>query len=133
MLKNKLKIAIAGIGTVGSGLLDLLKKYKDQNIEVSAIASRKHTKLKGKYFKNTTFFKDAKYLLDFNDYDVLVELIGGDSGIAKLIVIDALNKKRMSLQLIKHLFLDIGTIFKNLQQLTIVKLSLKQLLRVVFQ
>ena len=94
MLKNKLKIAIAGIGTVGSGLLDLLKKYKDQNIEVSAIASRKHTKLKGKYFKNTPFFKDAKYLLDFNDYDVLVELIGGDSGIAKLIVIDALNKKK---------------------------------------
>ena len=93
MLKNKLKIAIAGIGTVGSGLLDLLKKYKDQNIQVSAIASRKHTKLKGKYFKNTTFFKDAKYLLDFNDYDVLVELIGGDSGIAKLIVIDAEQKK----------------------------------------
>ncbi len=94
MLKNKLKIAIAGVGTVGNGLLHLLKKYKNKNIEVSAIASRRRLNIDEKYFKNTVLFKDAKYLLNFSDYDVLVELIGGDSGISKLIVFDALKKKK---------------------------------------
>jgi homoserine dehydrogenase len=92
--KNKLKIAIAGVGTVGKGLLNLLDKYKSNNVEVSAIASRKKIKLKSKIFKNTIFFKDAKDLLSFDDFDVLVELIGGDSGISKEIVFEALKKKK---------------------------------------
>lgn len=94
MSKNKLKIAIAGVGTVGKGLLNLLDKYKSNNVEVSAIASRKKIKLKSKIFKNTIFFKDAKDLLSFDDFDVLVELIGGDSGISKEIVFEALKKRK---------------------------------------
>ena len=43
-------------------------------------------------FKNFTKFNDAAKLLEFNDYDILVELIGGDNGIAKEIVFDALRK-----------------------------------------
>ncbi len=94
MSKEKLKIVIAGVGTVGKGLLDLLNVYKDHNIIVSAIASRKNLKLKKGFLKNTIFFKDAKDLLTFDDYDVLVELIGGDEGVSKKIVFDALKKKR---------------------------------------
>ena len=94
MSKEKLKIVIAGVGTVGKGLLDLLNVYKDHNIIVSAIASRKNLKFKKGFLKNTIFFKDAKDLLTFDDYDVLVELIGGDEGVSKKIVFDALKKKR---------------------------------------
>ena len=43
-------------------------------------------------FKNFSKFNDAAKLLEFNDYDILVELIGGDNGIAKEIVFDALRK-----------------------------------------
>ena len=37
-------------------------------------------------------FRDAKNILELNDYDVLIELIGGDEGISKKIVFDALKK-----------------------------------------
>ena len=83
MKTNKTKIAIAGIGTVGNGLLDLLKKnncHKNQ-IEISAIASRRKNIFEGKIFSNTKIFKDAADLIKFDNYDILVELIGGEDNI----------------------------------------------------
>ena len=75
MLNPKIKIAIAGVGTVGKGLIDLLLKYKNKQtkIEITAIASRRKQEFKGGIFKNTIFFKDAKKLLNFHNYDILVE------------------------------------------------------------
>ena len=65
MLDSKIKIAIAGVGTVGKGLIDLLLKHnnKQSKLEISAIASRKKQEFKGAIFKNTVFFDDAKELL----------------------------------------------------------------------
>ena len=42
--------------------------------------------------KNVKVLSDAKKLLKLNDYDVLIELIGGEDGVAKEIVFDALKK-----------------------------------------
>lgn len=91
-----IKIAIAGVGTVGSGLLDLLKKFKKTNykIKITHIAARRNFNKLNKSFPNSKVFKDAKCLLDEYDYDVLVELIGGEGGIAKKIIFDALKKKK---------------------------------------
>ena len=97
---DRLKIAIAGVGTVGNGVLTLLKKNKKKiekkigkQIIISGIASRK--KIEYKRFKNTKIFSDADELRNFKDYDVLFELIGGSDGVAKEIVVDALKKKNM--------------------------------------
>ena len=95
MSLKKTKIAIAGVGTVGSGVLDLFNKnsvHKKFGIELTAVASRKKIDHKKLCFKNFSKFNDAAKLLEFNDYDILVELIGGDNGIAKEIVFDALRK-----------------------------------------
>ena len=92
---KKTKIAIAGVGTVGSGVLDLFNKnsvHKKFGIELTAVASRRKIDHKKLCFKNFSKFNDAAKLLEFNDYDILVELIGGDNGIAKEIVFDALRK-----------------------------------------
>ena len=96
MLDSKIKIAIAGVGTVGKGLIDLLLKYKNQQkkIEITAIASRRKREYKGEIFKKTVFFDDAKKLLKFNNYDILVELIGGEKGVSKDIVFNALREKK---------------------------------------
>ena len=96
MLKPKTKIAIAGVGTVGKGLIDLLLKYKNKQtkIEISAIASRRKQEFNGGIFKNTIVFKDANKLLDFHNYDILVELIGGEKGVSKEIVFNALREKK---------------------------------------
>ena len=98
---NTLKIAVAGIGTVGSGLLEILFKNKtfiekkiEKRILISAVASRTPKKILKKLNKSTIIFDDAKKLLDFNDYDLLVELIGGEGGIAKEIIINSLNKNK---------------------------------------
>ena len=95
MLLKKTKIAIAGVGTVGSGVIELIKKNSIQKkfgIEVTAIASRRKLKKPNLGFSSTNFFNDAEKLINFDNYDILVELIGGDEGISKKIVFDALNK-----------------------------------------
>ena len=94
MLK-KTKIAIAGIGTVGSGVIKLFKKnsiQKNFGIEITAIASRRKIKKSDLGSNGINYFNDAKKLIDFNNYDIIVELIGGDEGISKTIVFDALKK-----------------------------------------
>ena len=53
MLLKKTKIAIAGVGTVGSGVIELIKKKSIQKkfgIEVTAIASRRKIKKPNYYF-----------------------------------------------------------------------------------
>ena len=95
MSLKKTKIAIAGIGTVGSGVIQLIKKnsiQKNFGIEVTAIASRRKLKKANLGFSSTNFFNDAERLINFDNYDILVELIGGDEGIPKKIVFDALKK-----------------------------------------
>ena len=93
---DSLKIVIAGIGTVGSGVLKILIENKlhierkiNKKIILSAIATRNLKKIKYKLPKETKIFKDAKEILNYSDYDVLVELIGGDEGISKKIVLNA--------------------------------------------
>tara|TARA_X000000950_G_scaffold267005_1_gene343073 strand:+ start:3319 stop:4605 length:1287 start_codon:yes stop_codon:yes gene_type:complete len=94
---TKAKIAIAGIGTVGKGLLRILEVLggNASNIEVTAIASRRKVNIPNKtLFKKTQVFKDAEQLLQYDNYDILVELIGGEDGVAKKIVFNALKKKK---------------------------------------
>ena len=98
------------IGTVGKGLLRILEDPKNKTLfEISAIASRKKLNFsEKKKFKDILLFSDAEKLINFDGYDILIELIGGDEGIAKKIVFDALNKKKKLLRLIRHLFRNIG-------------------------
>ena len=78
------KIAIAGIGTVGGGVLDILNKKKaffsskGINLKVSVIATRRPLKNLSN-LKNAVNLKSAEELLSFSDYDLLVETIGGES------------------------------------------------------
>ena len=97
MALTKAKIAIAGIGTVGKGLLRILEVLGSNasNIEVTAIASRRKVNIPNKtLFKKTQIFKDAEQLLQYDNYDILVELIGGEDGVAKKIVFNAIKNKK---------------------------------------
>ena len=99
MFNNSVKIAIAGIGTVGKGVVSLLKKNSffknlDFEIEITAIASRKKITNIGPQLKKAKFFSNAESLINFNNYDILIELIGGEGGVAKKIIFDALKKKK---------------------------------------
>ena len=75
MLLKKTKIAIAGVGTVGSGVIELIKRnsiQKNFGIEVTAIASRRKLKKANLGFSSANFFNDADRLINFDNYDILV-------------------------------------------------------------
>jgi homoserine dehydrogenase len=62
-----------------------------------------------------TFFNNAERIIDFDNYDVLVELIGGDEGISKKIVFDALKKGKNVVTANKAL---VSKHWKKLNQIT---------------
>ena len=97
MQNTPLKIAVAGVGTVGKGVLEILQKksfLKKINLNITAIASRRKIKLNKDVLKNTIIFKDARELLKFDNYDILLEIIGGEEGIAKELVFNALKNRK---------------------------------------
>ncbi len=99
MSKASLKIAIAGLGTVGGGTVQLLH---DQAAILAARAGRSLSLVGAAALAKPTdlpldgvpFFTDARIMARDCDYDVLVELIGGSGGIALEVVKTALERGR---------------------------------------
>ena len=96
MEKTALKIAVAGLGTVGGGVLDLFSQNGDliagragRPIQVVACAALEPRQGMP---DSATFYRDARKMASEANYDVLVELIGGSDGIALDIVTTALDR-----------------------------------------
>ena len=97
-MTEKLKIGIAGLGTVGGGLLDLLATHGSwlgdiagRGIEVTGVAAKSQAEQKGPVAEKARFFADPLALAKDPSIDVFVELMGGDGGIAKASVEAALD------------------------------------------
>ncbi len=95
-----LKVGVAGLGVVGMGSLELLvhnQKLMAQKIaepiQIVAVASR--TKKNIGHLVDIPFYTDPMEMLQQEDLDVVVELIGGSEGVA-------LELARASLQAGKH-------------------------------
>jgi homoserine dehydrogenase len=96
-----LKIAVAGLGTVGAGTLKLLRTNADsiaakcgRAITVTALSARDRTKDRGVDVSGVAWFDDPAAMAAKADADVIVELIGGSEGSARQTVEAALNAKR---------------------------------------
>lgn len=88
-MSEELKIAIAGLGTVGTGLVklitenaDLLKQRSGRAIRITAVCARDHNKDRGVDLSGYEWFSDAAEMAVKADADVFVELIGGTEGVA---------------------------------------------------
>jgi homoserine dehydrogenase len=84
-----LRVGVAGLGTVGAGVLRLLHDNADiiaaragQRIEVTAVSARDRTRDRGVSLAGLAWFDDPVALAGA-DLDVVVELIGGSAGPAK--------------------------------------------------
>ena len=89
-MTDKLKLGLAGIGTVGSGLLrhieargKSLSTRAGRPVEVVAVSARNRRKKRGVDLSGVRFVKDPIALATDPEIDVFVELIGGESGVAK--------------------------------------------------
>ena len=88
------KIAIAGLGTVGSGVVkalaargEELSRRAGRRLEITAVSARDKNKARGYAVSGWT---DDVLSLAKSDADVVVELIGGEEGIARQLVETAL-------------------------------------------
>ncbi len=97
-----LKIALAGLGTVGVGVLDLLRDNGEvlarrcgRPIEVVAVSARSRNKPRGGHdLSACQWFDDPVDMARSAKADVLVELIGGEDGPARAAVEAALQAGR---------------------------------------
>ena len=97
-MKEPLKLGIAGLGTVGAGLLELMAKHGvsleetlDRRIVVTGVCARNRDKVRGADIGNARWFDDAVMLAADPNIDCFVELIGGDEGPARAAVEAALK------------------------------------------
>jgi homoserine dehydrogenase len=89
-MTNALKLGIAGLGTVGTGVLDSLARHGSLiaqragvPIQVTAVSARSKTKDRGHDLSQLEWFDDPVKLAKSANIDCFIELIGGDTGPAK--------------------------------------------------
>ena len=89
-LSGTLKIGIAGLGTVGEGVVDLLNKNHEhilkrtgQNLKLVGLSARDRSKKRSFKVNDYLWFDNPCDLASSKEIDVFVELIGGSDGIAK--------------------------------------------------
>ncbi len=99
--REPLKLGIAGLGTVGTGLLQLLEahgsKLADQlhrPVEVVAVSARNQGKDRGVSMAGMRWTDDPVALAGDPGIDCFVELIGGEDGVAKRAVEVALTSRK---------------------------------------
>ena len=98
-MTEPLRIGIAGLGTVGTGVLDELAAHGQliaarcgRAVEVTAVSARAKSKDRGGHdLGRFEWFDDPADMARSGNVDVLVELIGGDEGPARQCVEEALK------------------------------------------
>ena len=90
MSSKALKVAIAGLGTVGAGTVQLLRQQADviearsgRPVVVTAVSARDRARDRGVSLDGVQWFDNAVSLAEQADADVIVEVIGGSEGIAR--------------------------------------------------
>lgn len=121
MTSSSLRIAIAGLGTVGSGVLSLLSKNAEiiasrcgRPIEVVAVSARNRHQNRGVDLSNLRWEDNPLAFTDANDIDVILELIGGADGLAKTLCEQALTKGKSVVTANKALIAHHGRHLANL-------------------
>ncbi len=88
-MSQPLRVGIAGLGTVGAAVLDILFRREDalaersgRAIVVVGVSARNRNKARGINLSNVSWHDDPVALAKSPDIDCLVELIGGEGGAA---------------------------------------------------
>lgn len=89
MSNHPLRLGIAGLGTVGIALINVLQKNANmmrercgREIIITAVNARDKSRDRGVDLSNFTWFDNAQDMAASDEIDVLVELIGGEDGVA---------------------------------------------------
>jgi len=90
---EKVRVGVAGLGFVGAATVKLLSQHSNllklrsnKDIQVIAVSARDRLKSRGFSMDGLTWHDDPRTLAKDKNLDVIVEAIGGASGIAKELV-----------------------------------------------
>jgi homoserine dehydrogenase len=115
-MKPALRIAVAGLGTVGAGTLQLLERQAEpvalragRRIVVTAVSARDRRRDRGIDLSAVRWYEDAVAMAADPDVDVVVELIGGADGVALDVVETALAQHKHVVTANKALMAKHGT------------------------
>jgi len=115
-VKPPLKIAVAGLGTVGAGTLQLLDRQAEplaqhagRRIVVTAVSARDRRRDRGVDLSAVRWYEDAAAMATDPEIDVVVELIGGVDGIARRVLDTALDHGKHVVTANKALMAHDGT------------------------
>ncbi len=99
IVSKPLRIGVAGLGTVGGGVLRLLRENADviarragRRVEVHAVSARDRNRKRPVPIDDLEWYDDPVAMAESADIDVVVELIGGSDGVAKALVEAALDR-----------------------------------------
>jgi homoserine dehydrogenase len=96
-MAEPLKVGLAGLGTVGTAVVQLLERGRDKlaarcgrAIDVVAVSARSRAKKRGIELKKFRWFSDPAALAADPEVDVVVEVIGGEGNPARRVIESAL-------------------------------------------
>lgn len=88
-MSEPLRVGIAGLGTVGCGVVDLLERNRElvasrtgRPVRIVAVAARDRNRPRPVAIDGYRWYADARALAEDPEIDVVCELIGGSEGVA---------------------------------------------------
>ena len=121
MNKPKLNVAIIGLGTVGSGVIKLLKRQKSNiknrtgiELELVAISAKNKRKKRSVDISPYRWIASPINIAKDPDVDVIVELIGDMDNTARKVIKEAISNGKHVVTANKSLLAKEGSIFEEL-------------------
>ena len=122
-MSSPLKIAVAGLGNVGVGVVKILEQHKKliadragREIVITTVCARNHNVDRGVDLSPYNWVGDARRLPDRDDVDIVVELIGGEDGVAFETAKNTLNQSKSLVTANKAMIAHHGTELADLAQ-----------------
>ena len=120
-MKNFFSIGIAGLGNVGSATVNLIKqnnsliaKNAGTPIKIIAVSARNKFAKRNIKIEDFDWEENATALAYRDDIDAVVELIGGEGGVAKELIMSSLNNGKHVITANKALLAKHGNEIKDL-------------------
>ncbi|WND01928.1 homoserine dehydrogenase [Temperatibacter marinus] len=96
---NAIGVAIAGLGTVGVGVIRIIEKHtamleqrSGRTVEIVAVSARDRNRDRGVDLSSYAWVDDTTSLADHDGVDVVIELVGGSDGTALALARNTLKK-----------------------------------------
>ncbi len=118
---KQVRVAIAGLGTVGAAVFNMLKTHP--SFEVTAVSARSKSKDRGVDMSGVSWVDNVVDLATRDDVDVVVEVMGGDGDPALPLVRTALSNNKHVVTANKALLAKHGVELAKLAEQNAVSLS----------